>query len=59
MKNTMGFGGIAHWEGLIPAEQIIGEHVRLGSKRLILSRTFCGNKKYLNSFVKNINLEMK
>jgi hypothetical protein len=52
-----GFGGIARiGQGLIPAEQIIGEHVRLGSKRLILSRTFCGNKKYLNSFVKNINL---
>ena len=52
-----GFGGIARiGQGLIPAELIIGEHVRLGSNRLILSRTFYGNKKYLNSFLKNINL---
>lgn len=36
-----GFGGIARsGEGLLPAEFIIGEHVRLGSERVILSRTF-------------------
>ncbi len=36
-----GFGGLArHGEGLLPAEMILGEHVRLGSSRVILSRTF-------------------
>ncbi len=36
-----GFGGIARiGEGLLPAEYIIGEHYRLGSETVILSRTF-------------------
>lgn len=36
-----GFGGLARvGEGLLPAERIIGEHVRLGSTAAILSRTF-------------------
>ncbi|HEX7900457.1 MAG TPA: aldolase/citrate lyase family protein [Planctomycetota bacterium] len=36
-----GFGGIARvGEGLLPAEKILGEHLRLGSTRVILSRTF-------------------
>ena len=57
-KIPWGFGGIARiGQGLIPAELIIGEHVRLGSKRLILSRTFHGNAKNLNDFLKNINLK--
>lgn len=38
---TFGFGGIARvGEGLLPAEKIIREHVRLGSEIAILSRTF-------------------
>lgn len=37
-----GFGGIAKiGEGLLPAENIILEHYRLGSTRAILSRSFC------------------
>lgn len=37
-----GFGGIAKiGEGLLPAENIITEHFRLGSSRVILSRSFC------------------
>ncbi len=37
-----GFGGIARiGRGLLPAEFIIGEHYRLGSKIVILSRSFC------------------
>ena len=37
-----GFGGIARiGEGTLPAEKIILEHYRLGSKRAILSRSFC------------------
>ena len=36
-----GFGGIARMgEGLLPGEAILGEHVRLGSSSVILSRTF-------------------
>lgn len=37
-----GFGGIARiGRGLLPAELIIGEHYRLGSEIVILSRSFC------------------
>ena len=37
-----GFGGIAGvGAGTLPAERIIGEHVRLGSSRAILARSFC------------------
>ena len=37
-----GFGGIARTgSGDLPAERIIGEHVRLGSSCVILSRSFC------------------
>jgi hypothetical protein len=36
-----GFGGIACiGEGSVPAELVIGEHVRLGSEMVILSRSF-------------------
>lgn len=38
-----GFGGIARiGEGALPAELILGEHYRLGSSSVILSRTFRG-----------------
>jgi hypothetical protein len=41
-----GFGGIAKiGEGMLPAEKIIMEHYRLGSTRVILSRTFCDCEK--------------
>ncbi len=41
-----GFGGIASLgQGLLPAEKIIVEHYRLGSKAVILSRTFCNTTK--------------
>lgn len=37
-----GFGGIAGLgKGVLPAERIITEHYRLGSSRVILSRSFC------------------
>lgn len=37
-----GFGGIARvGAGTLPAQRIIGEHVRLGSSAVILSRSFC------------------
>ena len=38
-----GFGGIARiGEGDLPSDYILGEHVRLGSQSVILSRTFKG-----------------
>lgn len=37
-----GFGGIARVNsGVLPAEYILAEHIRLGSSLVILSRTFC------------------
>lgn len=37
-----GFGGIARvGTGTLPAERILGEHVRLNSSAVILSRSFC------------------
>lgn len=39
---AFGFGGIAKLhEGAIPAERILGEHIRLNSDMVILSRSFC------------------
>lgn len=36
-----GFGGIARMdEGLLPGRDVLGEHLRLGSRAVILSRTF-------------------
>lgn len=44
-----GFGGIASiGEGMLPAEKIIMEHYRLGSSRVILSRSFCNAEKIKN-----------
>lgn len=37
-----GFGGVGRiGTGLLPAEHILGEHIRLGSQMAILSRSFC------------------
>lgn len=39
---SYGFGGVARvGTGTLPAECILGEHYRLGSDRIILSRAFC------------------
>lgn len=41
-----GFGGVGRpGFGILPAEYIIGEHVRLGSQYVILSRSFCNTGK--------------
>ena len=41
--SKFGFGGIARiGEGDLPSDNILGEHVRLGSQSVILSRTFKG-----------------
>jgi len=43
--NAESFGGIAGvGAGTLPAERIIGEHVRLGSSRAILARSFCNTQ---------------
>lgn len=43
VKIPFGFGGIARiGEGLLPADYVLGEHIRLGSSSVILSRTFKG-----------------
>jgi len=44
-----GFGGIARLgTGLLPAENILSEHYRLGSSMVILSRSFCNVKEFAN-----------
>lgn len=43
---TFGFGGIASLTGgLLPGSYVLKEHYRLGSKRVILSRSFCNTAK--------------
>lgn len=43
---TFGFGGIASLTGgLLPGSHVLKEHYRLGSKRVILSRSFCNTAK--------------
>jgi 2-keto-3-deoxy-L-rhamnonate aldolase RhmA len=40
-----GFGGVAKLgQGILPAENILAEHYRLGSSMAILSRSFCNSK---------------
>ncbi|MFK4785472.1 aldolase/citrate lyase family protein [Fusobacterium sp. MFO224] len=46
---TYGFGGIAQLgKGNLSSEYIIGEHYRLGSNMVILSRSFCNLKEIKN-----------
>ena len=48
-----GFGGIAAMEGgLLPGALVLGEHVRLGSGAVILSRSFCRNDQPLDDFAR-------
>ena len=43
---TFGFGGIASLDGgMLPGSFVLKEHYRLGSKRVILSRSFCDTAK--------------
>ena len=43
---SYGFGGVARpGTGTLPAESILGEHYRLGSQSVILSRSFCDTAK--------------
>lgn len=44
-----GFGGVGRpGSGTLPAEYIIGEHVRLGSQYVILSRSFCNTERIMD-----------
>lgn len=52
-----GIGGVARPEGgELPARVIIGEHVRLGSTRVILSRAFHGSVSTLEELTSNVDL---
>lgn len=52
-----GFGGIARiGEGMVSAEQVLGEHLRLGSSAVILSRTFHRHSQSINDLHDNIDL---
>ena len=45
-----GFGGVARLgEGILPAENVIMEHYRLGSTRAILSRSFCNTAEIVDT----------
>lgn len=47
-----GFGGIANiGQGQLPAELILGEHIRLGSSSVILSRSFHNRSITLEQFI--------
>lgn len=53
-----GIGGIARiGEGELPADIILGEHVRLGSKMVILSRTFKKNNTDLKKGIEDLRKE--
>ena len=53
-----GFGGVARiGEGSVPAEMVLGEHVRLGSEMVILSRTFHQNAETVKELEQMINLK--
>jgi len=53
-----GFGGIARvGEGVIPGEMVLGEHLRLGSSSVILSRTFHRKSEAVTDFKANLNLK--
>lgn len=55
-----GIGGIARiGEGELPAEVILREHIRLGSKMAILSRTFRDGSKELKKEIAKIREEYK
>ncbi len=62
-KMPFGFGGIARiGDGILPAEKILGEHLRLGSESVILSRTFKGinnNKIDLKNEVAKVKKEIR
>lgn len=52
-----GFGGIARvGEGIVPGELVLGEHLRLGSTSVILSRTFHRKDELISGEIASSNL---
>jgi hypothetical protein len=55
-----GFGGVARiGEGALPASLILGEHIRLGSSAVILSRAFHQRSKTLSELQSKLDLELE
>jgi len=55
-----GFGGIARvGEGAIPGEMVLGEHFRLGSSSVILSRTFHRKSEGISDFLAKLDLRLE
>ena len=53
-----GFGGVARiGEGELPAENIIREHIKIGSTSVILSRTFHRNAKSYSDLIRDMDLK--
>ncbi|MEY8199456.1 MAG: aldolase/citrate lyase family protein [Colwellia sp.] len=53
-----GFGGIARIsEGMLPAEKVLSQHVRLGSSCVILSRTFHRRSESLSELTNQMDLK--
>ena len=58
ITKPFGIGGVARiGEGIIPAENVLNEHVRLGSSGTILSRAFHLRSKSLHELKLKINLK--
>ncbi len=54
-----GFGGIAAMEGgLLPGALVLGEHLRLDSGAVILSRSFCRNDQPLEDFARIMMMQI-
>lgn len=59
-KIPFGIGGVARvGEGLLPAEMLLGEHVRLGSTGAILSRTFHRQATTLDQIFSEMNFALE
>ena len=59
-SKSFGFGGIARiGEGLLPAEDILMQHVRLGSSSVILSRTFHRKADSVEELEEDMSLEQE
>lgn len=60
MDITWGFGGIARVGlGELPADKVLGEHVRLGSNRLILSRAFHQEASSIDELLKTLDFPVE
>ena len=57
---NFGFGGISRIDsGVLDPKLILSEHVRVGSKYVILSRSFHNNAKNINDLKNNIDLNVE